>query len=146
MTTLPYTIIRVCPEHMCKVFAQERLWERTESGEFELYIWKNTPIDPPFEDYKGQQCIINHDMLILDRSYPPEHHRHEVARVHRFITDTGLTGASGLPDPKELTIGDINYRGITKNNPHCELCEGGDMIPPAERFKRSWYKPGATDE
>jgi hypothetical protein len=128
---------------MCKVFALEKLWERTESGEFELYIWKNTPIIPPFIDYKGQRCVTNHDMLILDRKHPPSHHRHEIARVHRFITDTGAIGASGLPDPKELMIGDLNYRGITKSRPHCELCEGGDMIALGERFHGSWYRPGS---
>ncbi|HLJ16443.1 MAG TPA: hypothetical protein VKV15_18230 [Bryobacteraceae bacterium] len=110
-----------------------------EAGEFELYIWKDSPIKPPFTDYKGQRCVRNHDMIILDNRYSPDHHRHEVARVHRFITDDGKTGASGKPDPKEITIGDINYRGLTKG---CELCEGGDMIPMEERFYNSRYKPG----
>ncbi len=125
MSGLPYTIIRVCREHMCRVFAQEQLWERTEAGEFKLHIWKETPIDPPKPDYKGQLRVMNHDMLILDTRYPTTHHRHEAARVHRFITDTGSVGASGKPDPKEMMIGDLNYREIKKSNPHCQLVKVG---------------------
>jgi hypothetical protein len=118
---------------MCKIFSREKLWERMEAGEFELYIWKNTPISPPFIDYKGQRCVTNHDMLILDNRYPPEDHRHEVARVHRFITDKGTVGASGKPDPKEIMLGETNYRGWKNKDPRCELCESGDPIPPGER-------------
>ena len=75
-------------KHMCKVFALEKLWERTESGEFELYIWKNTPINPPFIDYKGQRCVTNHDMLILNRN------------IRRVTTDMKLhafIGSSQIP-------------------------------------------------
>lgn len=74
-----------------------------EEGELELYIWKDTPIDPPFVDHKGQLCVRNHDMLILDKRYDVSDHRHEVARVHRFLTADGAVGASGRPDPKEIT-------------------------------------------
>jgi hypothetical protein len=112
-----------------------------EAGEFELYIWKDSPIDPPFTDHRGQLCVRNHDMLILDRKYDVDHHRHEVARVHRFITEEGKIGASGMPDPKEITIGDTNYRGLKNKNPRCELCEGGDMIAPGDRFHSSKYRP-----
>ena len=126
---------------MCRIFAQNSLWQRAESGEFELHVWKRTSIDPAFIDYRGQRCVFNEDILILDHTYPITHHRHEVARVHRFITDQGTIGATGLPDPKEITLGDTNYRGLKSKNPHCELCEGGDMIPHGERFVGSKYRP-----
>lgn len=116
-----------------------------EAGEFELNIWKDTPIEPPFIDYQGQTCVRNQDMLLLDRKYPPTDHRHEVARVHRFITDQGTTGATGKPDPKEITLGDINYRGLKHKTPRCELCEDrGDMIPVHERFFNSRYRPESS--
>jgi len=110
-----------------------------ESGEFDGHISKDTPISPPFVDHKGQQCVRNQEILILDRNYPQEHHRHEVARVHRFITDQGTVGASGMPDPKEMMLGDNNYRK-RKEDHDCELCESGDMISPNERFYGSTYR------
>ena len=106
------------------MLAKERILERTESGEFEQIVSGNA-IDPPFVDHKGQLCVRTEEILIVDHTYPAGHHRHEVARLHRFVTEDGTTGASGLPDPKELMIGDLNYRMLKHKNPRCELCEGG---------------------
>ena len=97
-----------------------------------------------FIDFKGQRCVFNEEWLILDDTYPPEHHSHEVAKFHQTITDQETVGSSGLPDPKEITIGDTNYRFLTDAEFRCYLCEDqGDMIPPEQRFKGSKYKPGA---
>ena len=52
-----------------------------------------------------------------------------------------MIGASGKIDPKEILLNGVNYRQLEDRNPHCELCEGGDMIPLEERFYSSKYKP-----
>lgn len=130
---------------MCRIFEREKLWEKTQTGELELQISSN-PINPPRLDYKGQLLVLTQDLTIVDVNFPEGHHRRDVAKAHRFITDEGMVGASGLTDPKDLMIGDINYRLLKERNPHCELCEGGDMIPPEERFHSSKYKPGALSE
>ena len=130
---------------MCRVFARERLWERTqEGGDLVLGEWSSTPRNPPFIDYRGQECVSSNEAVILDPSYPVGHDLREVARIHCFRTASGTIGASGLPDPKELMIGGLNYRRIKKKNPHCELCEGGDMIAPEERFHDSTYRPALS--
>jgi hypothetical protein len=127
---------------MCKVFTQYRLWERAEAGEFRIRI-DSSPLNPPFTDRKGQKCVISDEVVIIDDAYPMGHHRHEVARAHRYITDTGVIGASGLVDPKDIMIEDTNYRGIKRKNPHCDLCESGDMIQPKDRFYDSKYNPSS---
>lgn len=53
----------------------------------------------------------------------------------------GEIGASGLFDPKEIIVGDILYGQLKPSDPHCELCEGGDMIPREERFHERSYAP-----
>jgi hypothetical protein len=117
------------------------LIERAEAGEFEMTVEGNT-IDPPFIDYNDRRCVRTEELFIRDLRFPPGHHRHDVARAHQFKRESGEIGASGMPDPKDLMIGDTNYRGLKQNNPHCHLCESGDMIPLDQRFQSSKYKPG----
>ncbi len=141
MSSSPLRIIRVCPEHMCRIFEAEKLMERTESGELRLHS-KIKPKTKPFWDFKGQLCVQNEESLILNDNFPVDDPRHEVARIHRHVTESGTYGASGLPDPKDIVIGNVNYRGI--GDRECELCKSGDMIPPEQRFVNSKYRPGAT--
>jgi hypothetical protein len=112
-----------------------------EEGEFRLEPWIGNDINPPRPDYKGQLRTRTEEALIVDPAFDSEHHRHEVARVHCFRLADGSMASSGLPDPKELMIGDTNYRGLKRANPRCELCEGGDMIPENERFYGWTYRP-----
>ena len=125
---------------MCQVFTRERLLERAASGQLRMQI-SLSPITPPFTDYKGQTCITSQEIIIFDDAYPVGHDRHEVVRAHRFVTDTGTFGASGLIDPKDIMIGDVNYRLLKTKNPHCTICERGDMISPGDRFHGSKYRP-----
>lgn len=132
--------VRVCPEHMCRIFEKERLWERMEAGEFTLYT-DSRPRNPPFIDHRGQKCVRTEEHFLRDNRYPPDDDRHIVLRAHCFRTEDGLIGASGKIDPKEILLNGVNYRQLEDRNPHCELCEGGDMIPLEERFYSSKYKP-----
>jgi hypothetical protein len=125
---------------MCKIFAEHQIWQRTENNEFRIER-KGNPIDPPFIDYKRQECTITEELLILDDSFSVDDPRHEVARAHCYRKADGTIGASGLPDPKQMTIGNTSYRGIKRRSPHCQLCESGDMIPHAERHHGSTYRP-----
>jgi hypothetical protein len=129
-----------CPEHRCKILREQRLWARYRAGEFRLRT-ETKARNPPTPDYKGRPCSINQQNFLLDDTYPPKHPRHVVLRSHCFRQQNGAIGASGLIDPKEITIGDINYRQLANDDPHCELCEGGDMIALEDRFDSSKYKP-----
>ena len=123
---------------MCRVFRAERILERAQAGEFSIETI-DKPKSVPFTDHKGQVCITNRNLYIRDHRFEPNDQRHEVARVHMHITVSGTIGASGLPEPKEMVIGDLYYRG--RGNRPCALCEGGDMIPDSERFWGSTYHP-----
>jgi|ERR1700722_11235366 len=136
----PLRIVRSCPEHRCRIVRDQRLWSRYRSGEFRLHT-ENKERNPPFVDYKKQECVRNQEHFLLDDSYPPKHERHIVLRGHCFRLRNGKIGASGRIEPKEITIGEINYRQLEYKNPRCQLCEGGDMIPVEERFFSSTYKP-----
>jgi hypothetical protein len=138
-----YQIIRVCPEHMCRIFAAQRLMERALRNEFDVSIESN-PIEPPWTDWNNQLCVATEAVFIEDRSFPVGHHRREVARAHQYRTDQGTLGGSGKADPKDLMLGDVNFRIIKRRLPRCVLCEDcGDMIPPEQRFHNSHYKPGS---
>ncbi len=136
----PYEIIRTCPEHLCRIFTREKFVERSDAGEFRLYFWPKANPKPftPFRDMNGELIVRSEEVLILDERFPPGHHRNEVMRSHCYITENGKIGASKKLDPKEITIGNANYRGLKKTS--CKLCEG-EMIPPEERFRNSTYRP-----
>lgn len=125
--------------------------ERAEARELdlELKIVKANP-KPPFPDHCGRMCVETQELLILDHRFDEEHYLHKVARLHRYVTADGETGGSGRPDPKEVRIGnvgplgDVKYHRIIPDDPHCEFCEGRDMIAPEDRFVSSFYKPAIS--
>jgi hypothetical protein len=125
---------------MCPLLEQHRLWERMESGEFRLRT-TSRPKKNPKPDYKGRLLVANEENFILDDRFPPKHERHIVARLHCHRLADGSMGASEKMDPKELLIGDIQYRQLEFENPACALCEGGDFIPRKKRFYGSTYRP-----
>jgi hypothetical protein len=133
-------IVRTCPEHRCRIFVQERLWERGEAGEFRLYINRKRR-KSVLVDHHGLECVFNDDIYLLDDRFPSSDGRHIVLRAHCFRTESLEIGGSGKIDPKEIVIGTNNYRQLDPDNPACALCEGGDMIPPSERFMGSSYRP-----
>jgi hypothetical protein len=104
-----------------------------------------TLMTKPRLDYNGKALTHNVNGYLLDDSYPEKHERHIVLHTHNFLADDGTIGASGKPDPKEITVGDVQYRQLEHDNPRCALCEGGDMIPVEKRFKSSKYRPPAPE-
>ena len=136
----PLQKVRTCPEHICRILRQQRLWKRYRAGEFRLKtVTKDR--NPPFLDYKKQECVQNQEHFLLDDAHPATHKRHIVLRGHCFRLRSGKIGASGRIEPKEITLGDINYRQLEFVNPRCQLCEEGDMIPLEDRFFSSTYRP-----
>jgi hypothetical protein len=133
---------RVCPEHLCRIFANLRILDRVKCHELELRVLSLTLKTKPFWDYRGKFCTHNEQSLVLDHFYPDFDPRHVVAKTHRHITVTGEAGASGLYDPKSITTAEgVKYQPLPSLTSRCELCESGDMIPENLRFRDSFYKP-----
>ena len=140
--------IPCCPEHRCKVFRVKNLYRRAESGEFRLDAIRPKRKLNPFIDHRNIVNTWTELQSIMDDRFPIGHHRHEVALLHRHRADDGTIGGSGMWDPKEMMIRrlfwDLNFREFkTKHGrePHCNLCERGDMIPKKERFFNPKYAP-----
>src|ERR1700686_4843087 len=91
-------IIRVCPEHLCKVFALHRIWERAQSGEYR-YAIDSKRKSQSFTDHHGNVCVWNDSLFVLDDSFPVGDKRHQVALAHRHRTEDGVIGGSGQWDP-----------------------------------------------
>jgi hypothetical protein len=147
MGILANFIIRVCPEHLCKLFKEHRLLERMESGEYQFRVESKRKTEV-FVDHHNNECWWTDLLFITDPSFPVGHPRHEVAaRINRHRTEAGVIGGSGQWDPGKGFIqieGKLYRKFKTKGGkePHCELCENGDMIPSSERFYDSTYRPG----
>jgi hypothetical protein len=157
MAQSPYYIIRVCQEHLRRIFLRERIWEKALTGELAHVEGPGRACD--FIDFKGNRCISSHEVYFYDESLPPDHLGYEVARAHWYRTAEGAIGGSGLPDPKDLILPNTEYQTeapgyshvqhrlrkedkIQKKEKPCRLCER-DPIPDEER---SWewkkkYRP-----
>src|SRR5579871_5372147 len=109
MSDTQHTIVRVCPEHLCKVFARLRIWERAEAGEFRYQIASKLK-SQAFVDHRGNVNTWNDNLFVLDDTFQVGDRRHQVAVAHRHRTDDGIIGGSGLWDPKEIMIRQINFR------------------------------------
>lgn len=133
---------RVCPEHMCNIFAEMRIMERVASGNLDLERIEVRQEQKPWVDRQGKLLVANEQNLIRDYRFPTDDPRHKVAKTHRHLTDTGEPGASGKHDPKSITTPDgVRYLLLPDADSTCELCESGDMIHPDDRFQDSIYKP-----
>jgi len=111
-----------------------------EAGEFRLFV-KRKPVKEPFEDHHGRTCVWTEENYLLDDRFEPSDDRHIVLRAHCYRTEELIVAGSGKIDPKEIMVGSLNYRQLELENPKCEICESGDMIPIHERFRSSTYKP-----
>ncbi len=121
---------------------KQKYWDRLRAGKLPLRVHtENTLKNPPTEDYRGRWRVMNQNLFLLDETFSEDHERHQVLWAHCFRLADGEIGSSGLFDPKEIIVGDILYGQLKPNNPHCELCETGDMIPREERFRGRHYAP-----
>jgi hypothetical protein len=144
MTDYKYTIKRVCPEHLCKIFNTKEILSKAERGEYLTAVVKNK-IQHPTRDRKGNLASWTEWLHVTSNEHPVGDPRHEIALAHRRVSDEGVVCGSGKWDPKEMMLSDIKYekfRTRRGREPHCELCEGGDMIHPLHRQHDSHYRPG----
>lgn len=129
------------------MFNENRLWERAEAGEFQYRIEsKRKPA--AFIDHQGNECWWTDLLFITDPCYKVGDPRHNVVReANRHRTETGVIGGSGKWDAAKAYVqidGRVYGHFKTKGGrePHCALCEGGDRIPPEERYWDSKYGKG----
>jgi hypothetical protein len=111
-----------------------------EAGEFRLQA-KRKRMKEPLIDHAGRIRVWTEENYLLDDRFAKGDDRHIVLRSHCYRTEELTIAGSGKIDPKEITIGGINYRQLVPDAPRCELCETGDMIPLEDRFLSSTYKP-----
>jgi hypothetical protein len=105
---------------MRKVFWMERILTRLHSGELralchEIKTRKTpAPNAPSIEDSPFTQ-----EFVIFDPS-----NNQEIARCQQFLkADPKVLGGSGLPDPKQVCIGGLDYH--QKGHRACEHCTEG---------------------
>ncbi len=142
-TPLPdIIVVRTCPEHRVRLFERERFWERYLAGELRADQRASIKKQPQ-SDYLGRKLIANVNLYLRDDKFPPNHQRHIVLHTHCHITEDGDIGASGKIDPKEMLVGEFEFRQLANDNPCCDLCVNGDMIPMSGRFYSSTYRPAS---
>jgi hypothetical protein len=101
--------IRLCSEHLCEVFWNEKLLTKIESKEWREEIRRKSPVSPPFIDYKGNTIVETQEL-----SWISVNDNEEKARLPRYITDDGRIGGSGDPDPKKIMIDDTKRYRLTR--------------------------------
>jgi hypothetical protein len=109
--------VRLCDWHMRCIFWNHRIWEKYYT--YELDILLEQPLRErinPTSDAKGK---YNQDWLFVD----PNRGDEQVARCHTFVEADGVTiAASGLPDPKHITLKGYDYHQTKKGGIPCEHC------------------------
>lgn len=85
--------MRICPEHMVRIYTRERILEWGEAGGLR---WKvlSRPMKVPWRDHQGRLLVANENHYLLDDRYPPAHQRHIALHAHCFRTEDGEIGAS----------------------------------------------------
>ena len=128
---------------MCRLFNDNRIWERAEAGELEYRVDSKQKTAPRADDHRGVVATHTELLTVWEKGDP----RREVAsEVNRHVASDGTVGGSGKWDPAkgDLHISGKLYRKFKMNGgrvPYCELCENGDMIPESERQYDSMYRP-----
>lgn len=148
--TTPPPIIRVCPEHLVKLWTESRILERIGPE----FLSREEPKrkERPFTDHLNNTCWWTILLFVVDPRYPVGDYRHSVAEQvnrHRENKDSGIFCGSGKWDPGKSRLqidGNLYGRFKTKGGkePHCELCENGDMIQ--QRFYDSVYGKTGSHE
>ena len=102
------TIQRVTEWEIRRLFNEGRFYERGQSGEFNVVVYKERPSTIVSEHIPPGS--ISQDVRYYDQD------NNEIARVSCFIRPDGT---STLHDPKRLLIGNILYR----------IIKGGEATP-----------------
>ena len=136
--------VRTCDEDRCILLRKSDIWRRFNRGELIVKEPYTKRRKDPKPDHSGRIAPWTQSISLVDTQYAPDDPRHIVLEAHCFRLENGEVGASGLVDPKEVLIGGTLHVRLAYEDPHCALCEGGDMIPIEARFHSSRYKPLTT--
>lgn len=112
--------------HLREIFNAEDMVGKAARGE--LLVTKGDVKPRDFEDDRGNHIVGSQEWYFHDLAEPDE----DICRAHRYITDTGETGASGSLGPKELTLGGFQYRIVKKKqgpSGTCRICSGDRPHP-----------------
>lgn len=95
--------IRIDMWEMRKKFNDSGYLALVRAGEIEAKIRRNK--HPNVIAAWVPYCTYSQEV-----SYRRKRDGEELARVHQYFRPDGTLGASGLPDPKRLRVGDQNFR------------------------------------
>ncbi len=90
-----------------RIFSEERILEKVEQGELtaEVDPTRNGHPSPPLAD----EPICTRSQILIYRMLDGQ----KIAEAHQYLREDGTTGASGVPDPKEvLHNGILHYIDI----------------------------------
>ena len=92
---------RITSAELREIFNGERLWERTEAGEFFERVLRSSH---PAPRASGEpNCTKSQIVGYFDQA------DRKVATVHQYVRPNGTLGASGRPDPKAMVKGGVLY-------------------------------------
>ena len=105
-------IQRVTQEELRRLFNEHYL-DRIASGQIHIIVLRGAERHPSPMLAREPYCTRSQEISYIDPVT-----NEEVARAHRYLRPDATIGASGLPDPKRVSINGVRYRIIkTKNLP-----------------------------
>lgn len=91
---------RVNAEELQRLFNEAGYYNRTQTGEFsEEVVYEGRPRKEANQPTGTRSERVNY----------VDHNGRYVATVHQYRKPDGTLGASGLPDPKRVRIGNVVY-------------------------------------
>lgn len=97
-----WTIRRVTPTELRRIFNEGRYYERAEAGELAQQVGYNRHPCPP--QVREPYCTRSQTVHYIDLELGGR-----VAMVHQYLRMNGELGASGRPDPKRVLEGGTLY-------------------------------------
>jgi len=103
-----FQIIRIDEWEMRRIFNEGDYQGKVLAGQLIEKIRRDT--HPSRTEAEEPYCTRTQEISYVDAD------DREIVRVHQYMRTDGTLGASGLPDPKRILVGEIMYR-IVKRAP-----------------------------
>jgi hypothetical protein len=103
-------IQRVTQEELRRLFNEHYL-DRINAGEIQVRVLRGAERHPSPILADEPYCTRSQEISYIDPGT-----NEEVARAHRYLRPDGTIGASGLPDPKRVSVYGVRYRIIKAKN------------------------------
>jgi len=104
-----YKVVPVTEAELRKMFSDGQYWIKVKAGDLRQRLVRVRHPCPP----RAQEPVCIASKII---SYHDTDGK-KVAIVHQYVRPDGTLGASGMPDPKTLLIGDTLYTVQEPKNP-----------------------------